>query len=65
MPTVTIAGGWTDSGTTPEPVEGDLIEASDWGESVVWYNTLDLDLGKTPRIAKDLKELLGEPDWEI
>jgi hypothetical protein len=28
-------------------------------------DNLGSDCNKTPRKAKDLKELLGEPDWEI
>ena len=42
-------------------VEGDVAEAASWGEAFIWYG----GGYKTPKIAKDLKELLGEPDWEI
>jgi hypothetical protein len=36
-------------------------ECIDTGEGIVWYYGTD----EKPRVAKNLKELLGEPDWEI
>ena len=62
MPTVSINCDWyygTDA-SIPEPAEGDSF----WEDAVVWYSESHVTF-KPTRVAKDLRELLGEPDWEI
>ena len=51
----------------PEPDEGNVPEqTTHWADSIQWSNHAAwADSPKTPKVAKNLKELLGEPDWEI
>jgi hypothetical protein len=70
MPTINISGEGLEyiitDDVAPEHAEGDVPETpTHWGDAILWYDGSDFDSGKTPEIAKDLKELLGEPDWEI